>query len=392
MSRVLVAHHYWARVGGGELVAAATANVLERMGREPILVSTFSFDPAKYRDWFGIDLTRYRVVSSGIKLGAFGLYSRLIVWVPVRHAINRYRPDAVFIDNENYAPLLKRKRDYRLIEYIHFPFKGYLLLKDPTVTERYSRFPLNLYWWSYMKLLNLVIRKNPFESADLVLANSSWTADVVKQLYGERPEVLNPPIAPNVGIVSSPPPFEQRGMQAVMLGRFSEEKRYHWVISEIATRLARELPGAKIVIIGGVGTKTSKAYFERLQALIEKLSLKDRVELLPNAPRERINQVMDSSRVFLHAMINEHWGISVMEAMARGLPLVVHRSGGTWTDIIEYGRYGIGYESPEEAVEGVAKLMTDERAWRSYSVPRRALEFTIDRYHEKFSMLTKGLL
>ncbi len=236
MSRVLVAHHYWARVGGGELVVAATANVLERMGREPILVSTFSFDPAKYRDWFGIDLTRYRVVSSGIKLGAFGLYSRLIMWLPVKYAINRYRPDAVFIDNENYAPLLKGKRDYKLLEYIHFPFWGYILLKDPTIPERYSRFPLNVYWWSYMKLLNYVIRKNPFESADLVLANSSWTADVVKQLYGERPEVLNPPIAPNVGIVSSPRPFEERGMQAVMLGRFSEEKRYHWVISEVATR------------------------------------------------------------------------------------------------------------------------------------------------------------
>ncbi|MGC9145437.1 MAG: glycosyltransferase [Nitrososphaeria archaeon] len=391
MNKVIVAHHYWARVGGGELVVAATANSFERMGKEPVLVSTFYFDPAKYREWFGIDLTKYKVVSSNIKLGAFGLYSRLVTWIPVRRAIKSYNPEALFIDSSNYKPLVKKKRNYKLIEYIHFPLEAYPKFQDPAITERYSKFPLNVYWWGYLKIMKLVLRSNPFKTADLVLANSSWTAEVVKWLYGEKPLVLNPPIAPNVEIVSSPPGFEQRKQQIVMLGRFSEEKRYHWVISEIMPRLIKDLPNVSLKIIGGVGTKTSRTYFDKLNAMISRLSLQKNVELIPNAQRNLINHVMDSSRAFFHAMINEHWGISVMEAMARGLPAVTHRSGGTWTDILENGKYGLGYENPEESSENLLKLLTDEKVWKTYSVPQRASEFTLDKYYSRFADLTRGI-
>ncbi len=122
------------------------------------------------------------------------------------------------------------------------------------------------------------------------------------------------------------------------------------------------------MIFGGAATPTLQAYYRRVWRLAEEAGLKVAdsldaradVYLVANAPRRLINEAMDRARAFLHATINEHWGIAVAEAMARGLPVVVHKSGGAWTDLAEEGRYGLGYETAEEVV---ANLLTDGRAW-----------------------------
>jgi alpha-1,2-mannosyltransferase len=46
-------------------------------------------------------------------------------------------------------------------------------------------------------------------------------------------------------------------------------------------------------------------------------------------------------------MIGEHFGISVVEAMVSGLVPVVHSSGGPWLDILEQGKGGFGYNTPD---------------------------------------------
>jgi hypothetical protein len=49
--------------------------------------------------------------------------------------------------------------------------------------------------------------------------------------------------------------------------------------------------------------------------------------------------------------------------MARGLPIVVHKSGGAWSDLLEEGKNGLGYETAEEGVAAVAKILTDSATW-----------------------------
>jgi len=55
----IVAHHYWGRPGGGELVASSAAIALDRAGLSPILVSLSRFNQRDYIDWYGIDITSY---------------------------------------------------------------------------------------------------------------------------------------------------------------------------------------------------------------------------------------------------------------------------------------------------------------------------------------------
>ena len=403
MAFAVIGHHYWDRPGGGQLVCASAAYSFEKMGYEPILTSTTNFRAEKYSEWFGIDLTNYKKYSWNMKFKMFGLYLRFVISRPVIKALKKFNGEMVFIDEPTYKPLIKEKNKtkFKLIEYMHFPYEvsvdprfkntGLNYGEDPYIMERYGKFPMNLYWKAYVAILPYFLRKNPFQSADLVLTNSNWTAELAEQVYGEKPYVLNPPIPPNVEIVNNTKPFEEREKAIVMLGRFSEEKRYHWVITEVMPKLLKEVPDAKLYIFGGAGTRTSKMYIDKLKNLIVNAKLESNVFLIPDAPRSQINETMDKSRAFLHATINEHWGIVVAEALARRLPVVVHKSGGAWSDIAEEGKYGLGYESAEEAVENISKLLTDSRYWHSFSSIERVKELTLDAFVQKFSALIKNI-
>jgi len=161
-------------------------------------------------------------------------------------------------------------------------------------------------------------------------------------------------------------------------------------VREVAPRLVKEVPGARLVAFGGAATPTLQTYYRRVWRLAEEAGLKVAdspdakadVYLVANAPRRAINEAMDRARAFLHATINEHWGIAVAEAMARGLPVVVHKSGGAWTDLAEEGRYGLGYETAEEAMEALARLLLQGA---KFDTTEKARELTCPEFREKLA-------
>ncbi|MDP8024122.1 MAG: glycosyltransferase [Nitrososphaeria archaeon] len=402
----VVMHHYWGSPGGGQLVCASAAYSLEKAGYRPALAGTFSFDPSTYEKWYGIDISGYKVYTFRLEPRAFGLLSRAFAWMPAKNAIKETRSTILFTDEGTYEPLRKSFEEIKIIEYVHFPIEasikkdyrslGFYYKDDPYIYSRYGKFPLNVYWYIYRKLISRYLRENPFESANAVMTNSKWTAEVIKLVHGDYPVVVNPPLPPLMKITSDPRPFEERKSSVVMLGRFSEEKRYDWVIREIAQSLKKE--GIRLIIFGGAVTPTQKGYMNKVKNEALKLGLKvsespeeGDVSIVPNASRETINAVMDSSRAFLHATINEHWGIAVAEAMARGLPVVVHKSGGAWSDLAENGENGLGYEEPQEAVSALLRVTRDADAFRKYSMKslERVSKLTLDNFSEKIKETVK---
>ena len=402
--KVVVAHHYWARPGGGEIVSSATVQAFKECGYEVSIVSLTKFNPEKYIDWFGIDIRDLPIYSLPIeKLRMFGIYMRLLYWIPLRKAIKVEKPNLVWTDNDTYKPILKLKRklNFKIVEYIHYPFSVLWQdkfrdtplhwSKDPYFKERYGKFPMNIYFNVWLKLHKRMVRDNPFTCAELVFANSKWTAKLVEDLYEDKPIVLNPPIPPATEIVSNPKPFEERKNIVIMIGRYSGEKRYEWVIRNIAPKLEKH--GVELMIVGGTGTKISWRYYNYLSNLVNKLGLNN-VYLIANASRDDINKLLDTSKVLLHATINEHWGVVVTEAMARGVPVVVHKSGGAWTDAVEEGNYGLGYETDEECIEQILKVIHDRKLWQYYSQKGllKAKELTYEKYKEKLINYVEKIL
>lgn len=103
----------------------------------------------------------------------------------------------------------------------------------------------------------------------------------------------------------------------VFLGRLSPSKG----IADIAgiwKNVCREIPEAKIAVIGG-GDKEAKNF---LLKKIEKDDLKKNIDFLGFLENEKAYSILKSGKVFLFPSHEEGWGIAIAEAMACGLPVV----------------------------------------------------------------------
>jgi len=402
--KVVVAHHLWSRVGGGELVNAYVVKTLLEAGHEVVVASTFGFEKERYREWFGIDLGDVRVYALLPKmLPLFGIYQRLGFYIPLRKAIKKEEPDVVFVDSELYKPILKLKKRYkfRLLEYIHFPFhalwfeKGDVLEEYKEAIERYladakmyhKKYEKGLwryYFKLWLKLYGRFARDNPFDVADAVMANSRYIARLVKMLWGGEALVLYPPVKVRDFEPYGMKPFEERDDAVVMIGRITPEKRIEVVIDAIA--LTETNPTLRVV--GGL-IPLNMPYKESLERRAREKGV--RVEFYTNVSREELVKIATSSKVFVHATVGEHFGIAVVEGMAAGCPVIVHRSGGPYEDITDYGKYGLTYESIEELAKLIDDLITDPNKWiyfHNLSL-KRSLEFCEERFSRRLLSLLR---
>ena len=377
--KVVVAHHLWSRVGGGELVNAYAIKTLLEAGHEVVAVSTFGFSKEKYREWFGIDLGDVKIYALLPKmLPLFGLYQRLGFHIPLKRAIKKENPDVVFVDCELYKPVLnlKERNGFKLLEYIHFPFHALWFEKGDFPEEyreaieryladvrmyhkKYEKGLWRYYFKLWLKLYGRFARDNPFDVADAVMANSRYIARLVKMLWGGEALVLYPPVKVRDFEPYGMKPFEERDDAVVMIGRITPEKRIEVVIDAVA--LTETKPTLRVV--GGL-IPLNIPYKESLERRAREKGVK--VEFYPNASREELVKIATSSKVFVHATVGEHFGIAVVEGMAAGCPVIVHESGGPYEDIIDKGYHGLAFRTAEDLAERIDKLIAGKEAWKYY--------------------------
>ena len=125
---------------------------------------------------------------------------------------------------------------------------------------------------------------------------------------------------------------------------------------------------ARLALVGGVRDAADAARVEALRELARELGLAkkgkeakgggggdgdgdddgdDAVVFVTNAPRETLRSLLSSALGGLHAMVDEHFGICVVEYMAAGVVPVAHDSAGPRMDIVREEE-----EEEEEEEEG----------------------------------------
>ncbi len=417
MSTVIM-RHYWGAPSGGALVGDAAALALEKAGYSPVISGTFKFDPSLHKEWYGIDISKYKIYTL-TSFTAFGLMLTAFSWMPAKKAVKNENAWLLFTDLGLYKPIKEEFKNIKIFEYIHFPAEafyeekyrhlGFYYKDTEFISSKYSKFPFNLYYETYLHFFKKYNRKNPFEDADIVVTNSRWTAKIAKEVYGEEPPALYSPLSPKIKIIERPKSFDERKDMVFMLGRFSSDKRYDWVIENIALKLKTN--NVKLIIAGSAVLKVQidymnycykKAVSLGLDPVIvneedkinEALSENHDIIFLPNASRDTINYFMDNSKAFFHATIHEHLGAAIAEAMARGLPVVVYKSGGAWMDLAKEGYYGLGYVTNEEAIDNLMKLIKDKNTAELYyqrSV-ERVKELGIENFEKELIATLKKIL
>jgi glycosyltransferase involved in cell wall biosynthesis len=89
--------------------------------------------------------------------------------------------------------------------------------------------------------------------------------------------------------------------------------------------------------------------------LTERIGSWERVTLLPAGAQKAHLFLQSLDCFFYRADWVEAWGRVVTEAMACGLPVVCHNSGG-YAEIIDHGRNGFLFDTQEEALEILLRL------------------------------------
>ena len=173
-------------------------------------------------------------------------------------------------------------------------------------------------------------------------------------------------------------PYDAEGSDDLLFfGRFHADKGAGDAI------LAARASGRKLVMAGLV---QDAEYFAREVApYIDERNVEYR-GVLGGADRTK---ALGSAYAMLHLIgFEEPFGLSVVEAMACGTPVIAYRRG-SMPELIDDGKTGFLVDNFEEAVDAVGRIGEIDRAACRQSVAER---FTVDRMADRYLELYRSLL
>ncbi len=214
--------------------------------------------------------------------------------------------------------------------------------------------------------------------AGLVLAASQAVADRLDGLDAQVvycPIDLEPPAAPC--------PWRQNGAPVIgYVGRI-EPRKGALDLVRAAGRIREQVPGARIVVVGGDPYQADPEYVAAVRASADV----EHLEWVENAPG-----VMRHLDVLVAPSHQEPFGTVLSEAMAVGTPVVATRVGGL-AEVVEDGVTGalVAPGSPGELADGIARVLASRDAM-GVAARQAARRFDADEYADRLEALLRGLL
>lgn len=213
-------------------------------------------------------------------------------------------------------------------------------------------------------------KKMVLRSADCVTVNSSVTEGAVRELVAEPPRLERVPMGIEVTELSEEERAraarlrsDQKGLLSLFVGRLVEEKGIFDLL-EAHALLVEKYPDAQLWIAGEGQEK------ERLRARAVERGLASSVRLLGWVQPDEVRLYLAAADVFIGPSKQsktgwrEAQGLTFLEAMSVGTPVVATRSGGI-VDSIEHEETGllVSEGEPGEIAHAVVRLI-EERELR----------------------------
>ena len=248
----------------------------------------------------------------------------------------------------------------RVVAYCHTPPKWLYGYETPTGAANK--------WWG--RLFNYVfgppLRYFDYVSAQRVntwVANSNEVAIRIKKFYRREAQVVYPPI-------------EVKGKSK----KGQEKRDYYLLVTRITgakgvveSLNAARKGGFKLKLVGEIIEK-------RLENSVNKAG--KNVEYLGRVSDRELGELYANARGFIALAQDEDFGMTVVEAMGYGTPVIALRSGG-YKETVKEGVTGHFVESTkvEEILSGIRKM--DKTKWDKAKIMSWASEFDRSKFEEK---------
>jgi 1,2-diacylglycerol 3-alpha-glucosyltransferase len=165
----------------------------------------------------------------------------------------------------------------------------------------------------------------------------------------------------------------------VYIGRIAEEKNIEEVIEYFAAS-KDNIEKLKFMIVGG------GPYLEKLKEKANKLNVQQYIRFVGMVAPEEVYKYYQIGQVFVTASTSETQGLTYIEALASGLP-VVCRYDSCVDGLIIDNETGFTYTSDEEFASYIKKIFNDNEFNRRLScgAVKKAEEYSIENFGENIS-------
>lgn len=226
------------------------------------------------------------------------------------------------------------------------------------------------YYRPFVGVVDYALRQWDYAASyrvDHFIANSKNTARRIKKFYNRDASVVYPP---------------------VLLPKISNEMRkqkHFLIVSRLAAYKHVELAVLACtalnepLVIVGEGPERS-----RLEAMAG-----ETIQFVGFVPDEQLQTLYQEAHALIYTTRDEDFGITPIEAMAYGVPVIAHNSGGMRESVID-GETGVLFDDYsvkglQSAIQQFQQMQFDETTCRN-----RAEQFSFERFQEQFEAIIRG--
>ncbi len=223
-----------------------------------------------------------------------------------------------------------------------------------------------------------------------IICNSKFTKRFIDKEFGVDSFVLYPPVATHQ--------FKPKTKEDIILNvsRFSQllQSKGQDALIKSFKVFSKSNPGYQLILAGGVEVGADK-YVEKLKKLIGGYNIK----IIKSPSFSELKELYGSARFFWSAAgigVNEkkepkrveHFGITLVEAMASGCVPIVYKAGG-YKEIIRDGVNGYLWSTTARLTQITRKLVANEKLVKNISTlaKKDASKYSYEEFGENFKSL-----
>ncbi|MFH0853281.1 MAG: glycosyltransferase family 4 protein [bacterium] len=291
-----------------------------------------------------------------------------------------------YLNWKNYLKILfKCKID---ILCVFEPYKNYFYLTFFFKIFRSKLITNLVFCGSVSEYPNWIIKRIPFVVAwlyDNLVAVSHYAKRVsLCGKYLDRIKVIYNPVQ-----IDRYKKSDFKRYNIITIGRICSRKNYFDLI-KMFYRLHKINPKIHLDIIGGYET-VRQGYYDQTLKLVSNLYLDDYITFHGNVPENKKIQLLSESKIYITTSIHEMFGITTVEAMASGLPIVAYDNSAT-NEIVKLAQ-GILVENRnfDQMAQEVSHLIDNDSQITKMSV--KSIEtvklFNLDIFVDQYLQLFK---
>jgi glycosyltransferase involved in cell wall biosynthesis len=357
--KVALIHDHLAQDGGAEKVLKVFAEMFPASPIYTLLCEQENVD--KYYKDRKIDTSIIQKLPGGVK--HYQWYMPFMPMAVEFFDLSEY--DVVLSDSSSFAKGVITKPETLHIDYCHTPTRYVWSDTHQYINElKYNKF--------FKKIISLLLNyiriwdRQAADRVDLFIANSKTVQRRIEKYYKRDSTLIYPPVD-----------TEQYSLSAELLDEGMRAEKYFLIGCRLAPykrvdiviKAFKDMPDKKLKIFGsGVDLK-------RLQGLAEGAA---NIEFLGRVEDSNLAKLYRNAQAFIHPQ-EEDFGISPVEAMACGCPVIAYRKGGATETIIE-GQTGIFFDEQKKdaivaAVKAFRRQDFDENEVRAQAEKFSTAEF-----------------